>query len=117
MAAAVVLVAVILVVVWLVVRDRNATRAFLQAAAPAQAEITDIRWKTVGPLPDRDRLAYPLLRFSLPDGSVIEARSEAPAAEPHEVGERVAVLYLPGDPSRVRLESHQSPSTGSTSGA
>jgi Protein of unknown function (DUF3592) len=116
MAAIVPLVIVAIVaLVWVTVARRRAARAFHSAAVPAEAEVTDIRWKTVGPLPDRDRLAFPLLRFALPDGSVYEARSEvaAPAAE---VGDRVGVLYLPDDPSRVRVDSQASPSTGSTSG-
>ena len=104
------------VLTWMWIRRSRADRAFRGAAAHAEAEITDIRWKTVGPLPDRDRLAYPLLRFTLPDGSVYESRSEAPTSGPREVGDRVEVLYLPDDPSRVRVESHASPSTGSTSG-
>jgi Protein of unknown function (DUF3592) len=96
-------IALLLLAAWLITRAAR-DRAFRSAAAPAEAEITDIRWKTVGPLPERDRLAYPLLRFALPDGSVYEARSEvaAPAAE---VGDRVPVLYLPENPSRVRVAS------------
>ena len=106
----------LLVLATLAVRRARADRAFRRAAAPAEAEITDIRWKTVGPLPERDRLAYPLLRFALPDGSVYETRSEVGGASRLEVGDRVGVLYLPDDPSRVRVDSQASPSTGSTSG-
>jgi hypothetical protein len=107
-------VALLLLVAWLIARAAR-DRAFARAAASATAEVTDVRWKTVGPLPERDRLAYPLLRYALPDGSVFEARSEvaAPAAE---VGDHVPVLYLPENPSRVRVDSQASPSSGSTSG-
>src|SRR5262245_8918298 len=114
-AAALVLIVALAIFAVVAVRRRRSDRAFLGAAVPAEAEVTDVRWKTVGPLPERDRLAYPLLRFALPDGSLIEARSQvsAPAAE---VGDRVSVLYLPDDPSRVRVDSHASPSSGSTSG-
>jgi hypothetical protein len=104
--AGVALLLIVAIVVFAVVAARRsrADRAFRDAAVPGEAEITDVRWKTVGPLPDRDRLAYPLLRFALPDGSLIEARSEvaAPAAE---VGDRVGILYLPDEPSRVRVGS------------
>ena len=109
------LIVALLVFATLAVRRARADRAFHRAAAPAEAEITDVRWKTVGPLPERDRLAFPLLRFALPDGSVYEARTEA-GGPPVEVGDRVGVLYLPEDPSRVRVDSQASPSTGSTSG-
>jgi hypothetical protein len=103
MAAVVLLLILALVVLAvLAVRKRNADRAFHSAAATAEAEVTDVRWKTVGPLPERDRLAYPLLRFALPDGSVIETRSEVATTEA-EVGDRVAVLYLPDEPGRVRI--------------
>jgi len=116
MLVALAVLAVTLVLVWLATRRARARHAAFRArAVHAQAEITDIRWKTVGPLPERDRLAYPLLRFALPDGSIYETRSEvaAPAAE---VGDRVGVLYLPDDPSSVRVDSQASPSTGTTSG-
>ena len=107
--AAVALLLIVAIVVFAVVAARRARadRAFRAAAAPGEAEVTDIRWKTVGPLPDRDRLAYPLLRFALPDGSVYEARSEV-AAPVAEVGDHVPVLYLPENPSRVRVDSHAS---------
>ena len=103
--AAVALLLIVAIVVFAVVAARRARadRAFRGAAVPGEAEVTDIRWKTVGPLPDRDRLAYPLLRFALPDGSLIETRSEV-ATTAAEVGDRVAVLYLPDDPSRVRVD-------------
>jgi hypothetical protein len=109
------LIVALVVIATVAARRARANRSFLRAAVPAEAEITDVRWKTVGPLPERDRLAYPLLRFALPDGSFYEARSEV-GGPPVEVGERVGVLYLPDDPSRVRVDSQASPSTGSTSG-
>jgi hypothetical protein len=110
---ALVVLLVVLVVASLVIRKVRADRAFDAAAVRAEAEITDIRWKTVGPLPERDRLAFPLLRFTLPDGSLMETRSEVAATGPREVGERVEILYLPENPSRARLDSQASPDTGS----
>ena len=106
MAAVVLLVAVALVVLAVVAARRTRTdRAFRRVAVAAEGEVTDIRWKTVGPLPERDRLAYPLLRFALPDGSLIECRSEV-ATTAVEVGDRVGILYLPDEPSRVRVDGH-----------
>jgi Protein of unknown function (DUF3592) len=105
-AFALAVVALLLLVAWLITRAAR-HRAFRGAAAAAEAEITDIRWKTVGPLPERDRLAYPLLRFALPDGSVYVARSELAAAGA-EIGDHVPVLYLPENPSRVRVDSQAS---------
>jgi hypothetical protein len=92
--AVVLLLAVLVLVAWLVTRSVRA-RAFRRAAVSTTAEITDIRWKTVGPLPERDRLAFPTLP---------------------EIGDRVPVLYLPENPGRARVENHASPSSGSTSG-
>ena len=94
---------VILVVAWLTIRKFRAGRAFEAAAVRTEGEITDIRWKTVGPLPDRDRLGFPLVRFTLPDGSVIETRSEVAADGPQELGDRVPILYLPDQPGRARV--------------
>ena len=39
---------------WFAIATRRANRAFLSAAMPADAVATDIRWKPVGPLPERD---------------------------------------------------------------
>ena len=102
-AVALLLILALAVLAVVTIRRTRADRAFRDAAATAEAEVTDVRWKTVGPLPERDRLAYPLLRFALPDGSLIETRSEV-ATTAAEVGDRVAVLYLPDDPSRVRVD-------------
>jgi len=83
-----------------------ANRAFRRAAVRTEAEITEIRWKDVGPLPDRDRLAFPMLRFTLADGSVYETRSEQPTRRlPGDVGDRVGILYLPDEPGRARVET------------
>jgi hypothetical protein len=101
--AALALLLVILVIAWLTIRKVRAGRAFHAAGVRTEAEITDIRWKTVGPLPDRDRLTFPLVRFTLPDGSVIETRSEVAADGPQEVGDRVPIMYLPDQPGRARI--------------
>jgi hypothetical protein len=101
-----VLIAAILLVAGLAIHRGARNRAFHRAAVRGEAEITEIRWKTVGPVPDRDRLAVPMLRFTLADGSMYEARSEAVSRRPPgEIGDRVGILYLPDQPSRVRLDT------------
>ena len=48
-------------------------------------------------------LAFPLLLFTLPDGRLIETRSEVATAAPREVGDRVEIVYLPDEPARARV--------------
>lgn len=79
-------------------------RAFERAAARTEAEITDLRFKRVGPLDARDTIGYPLLRLTLPDGLTVENWAERGVSEPPgEIGDHVEVLYDPHDPSRIRL--------------
>jgi hypothetical protein len=60
MLVALAVLAVTLVLVWLATRRARARDAAFQArAVHTQAEITDIRWKTVGPLPEHDRRPEP----------------------------------------------------------
>jgi hypothetical protein len=99
--AFVLILALLALVAWLVVRAAR-NRAFHRAAVSTTAVVTDIRWKTVGPLPDRDRLAFPMLRFTLPDGSVYETRSEVATPALPEIGDQVEILYLPDSPGRAR---------------
>jgi hypothetical protein len=100
MAALALLLLIVVVAVVLIRRSRR-DRAFEQAAVRADAVITDVRYRRVGPLDDRDVLAYPLVRLSLPDGTTYENWAERPADG--EVGERVEVLYLPDEPGRIRI--------------
>jgi hypothetical protein len=96
----------ILIAVGFAIQRRLANRAFARAAVQTEAEITEIRWKDVGPLPERDRLAFPMLRFMLPDGSLYETRSERPTRQlAGEIGDRVPILYLPEEPGRARVQT------------
>ena len=96
----------ILIAVGFAIQRRVANRAFARAAVQTEAEITEIRWKAVGPLPERDRLAFPMLRFTLADGSVYETRSERPTRQLEaEIGDRVGILYLPDEPGRARVDT------------
>jgi hypothetical protein len=95
---------VILIVAVVLLRRARAERAFAQAAVPGEAIVTDVRHKRVGPLDERDLLAYPLVRLMLPDGTTLETWAERPSRE-YEAGDHVEVLYLPDEPRRVRINS------------
>ena len=66
--------------------------------------MTDLRWQSVGHAGDRTLLAFPVLRFSLPDGRTVETQSRwgtnPPAAKP---GAQVTVLYDAEDPTRASI--------------
>ena len=66
--------------------------------------MTDLRWQSVGQAGDSNLLAFPVLRFSLPDGRTVETQSSwgtnTPAAKP---GTQVTVLYDPADPTSASL--------------
>jgi len=80
-------------------------KEFSRSAQVANAEITDLRLRY--PRHNRDHNDgwwVPVLRFSLPDGRVVEAEAMAGSnPPPGRVGEQVAVQYDPGDPARVHL--------------
>lgn len=59
----------------------------------------------VGPRGDATLVYFPVVRYPLPDGRVVDFRSpqgSMPAAVRR--GERVTVLYDPNDPTNARLE-------------
>jgi uncharacterized protein DUF3592 len=99
---AVVLLALLIVALIVAAVTIRKERAFEAAAVHGEGVITDLRFKRVGPLDDRDVLAYPLVRLTLPDGLTVENWAERPVAH-GEVGEEVDVLYLPDDPKRIRI--------------
>ena len=74
-----------------------------EAASRTSGEVTDLRWQSVGQAGDSNLLAFPVLRFSLPDGRTVETQSSwgtnPPAAKP---GARVTVLYDPPTPRARR---------------
>jgi hypothetical protein len=74
------------------------------SATRAAGEVTDLRWRSVGRAGDSNLLAFPVLRFSLPDGRTVETQSSwgtnPPAAKP---GEQVTVLYDRADPTSASL--------------
>lgn len=86
-------------------RQRSAAADFGATAVSATAEVTDLRLRH--PRYNRahdDGFWLPVVRFTLPDGRVVEAETltgSMPA--PARVGERVEVRYDPADPQRVNL--------------
>jgi hypothetical protein len=90
---------------WIGIRNVRVSDAFRRDALQADAEITDVRWELVGAMGDRDHLAFPVLRFTLPDGRVVETQSDYGTNwPPGEAGDHVTVMYLPDDPTRARIE-------------
>jgi hypothetical protein len=98
-------VAVGLLFAWYGIRNVRAADAFRRDAHQAEAEITDVRWELVGPATDRDHLAFPVLKFTLPDGRIVETQSDHGTNwPPGEPGDHVTVLYQPDDPAHARIE-------------
>jgi hypothetical protein len=90
--------------VYLGVKTLRASATFERVAQPTEAEITDIRWETRGPVGDSSRVAFAVLRFALPDGRTVETQADYGATfRPGRVGDRVPILYHPDDPTRARL--------------
>jgi hypothetical protein len=90
---------------WYGIRNARAADAFRRAALPAQAEITDVRWEAIGHPGDTDMVAFAVVRFTLPDGRIVETQTDHGTNwPPGKAGDRVDVLYLPDDPTRARIE-------------
>jgi hypothetical protein len=74
------------------------------AATSTSGEVTDLRWQSVGQAGDSQLLAFPVLRFSLPDGRTVGTQSSwgtnPPAAKP---AAQMTVLYDPADPTSASL--------------
>lgn len=85
-------------------RAKRARASWEATASRAPGEVTDLRWQSVGQAGDRTPLAFPVLRFSLPDGRTVETQStwgtNPPPAKP---GAQVTVLYDPADPTRASV--------------
>ena len=82
----------------------RANRRFVRGAARAPGHITGVRWEAVGPQSDTTMTGFPELRFTLPDGRVVEtvARSGTTAQAMRE-GQAVTVLYDPADPAQAQV--------------
>lgn len=82
-----------------------ADRRFVRRSATATAEVTDLVAVDVNRRDgDLQRVWHPVVRFTLPDGEVVEARTlygSDPA--PSRPGRQELVRYDPSDPTRVAL--------------
>jgi Protein of unknown function (DUF3592) len=89
------------------VRGLVRANRFERTAQRTNALVTALRWKHTsgGSSSSTSRIAYPVLRFQLPDGRSVETESTfgSNPAPAHE-GDSVTVLYDPGDPTDARIE-------------
>jgi hypothetical protein len=82
----------------------RANRRFARRAACAPGHITGVRWKAIGPQGHVTMTGFPELRFTLPDGRVIETVSQSGSTvQAMQEGEAVTVLYDPADPARAQI--------------
>jgi len=88
------------------IRGNRARGRWEAAAAHAPGEVTDLQWVSSRRSENRSRVAYPVLRFALPDGRTVETRANfgtnPPQAKP---GEQVTVLYEAANPLNASLEA------------
>ena len=83
-----------------------------RATGRASAVFTDIRYSTMGSGADRSTTAYPIVRFTLPDGRTVEAEAMAvdhPGSTWRRKGIEVSVVYDPANPTSVAIEGRQGP--------
>ena len=94
----------LLLVIGIVIARAN--RRFARRARRAPGVVTGVKWSATGPQADATMTPFPELRFTLPDGRVVEtvARSGTTLDAMRE-GKDVTVLYDPDDPSRAQVAS------------
>ena len=82
----------------------RANRRFIRGASRAPGHVTGVQWRAVGPQGDATMTGFPELRFTLPDGRVVEtvARSGTTRHAMQE-GNAVTVLYDPADPAQAQV--------------
>ncbi len=84
--------------------NRRRRAAFAARAQTAPGEVVDNVWRDVGRSTEVTLLAFPRLRYRLPDGTVVEQLSFEGASPPvARPGSTVEVLYDPADPRRARI--------------
>jgi len=82
----------------------RANRRFVRGAARAPGHITGIRWDAIGPQGHVTMTGFPELRFTLPDGRVVETVSQSGTTlQAMREGEAVTVLYDPADPTTAQV--------------
>lgn len=86
-------------------RSAAGLRRFRRTAAHAPGVVLDLVLDRAGPRSSPGFVYFPVVRYSLPDGRVVDFRSpqgSSPAAVRR--GQQVTVLYDPADPTNARLE-------------
>jgi hypothetical protein len=80
-------------------RMRRGDRRFAQAAERARGTVVGVRWRGGNHTPS----AFPVVRYTLPDGRTVEAQSSYGARRAVPEGTAVDVLYDPANPQRIEL--------------
>jgi hypothetical protein len=86
----------------------RANRRFDRTARQAPGEVVDVRWQSRSGLAAgaSQRVGYPVLRFTLPDGHTVETVARTTTSfDALNQGRTVTVLYDPADPRRARIDS------------
>jgi hypothetical protein len=89
------------------VRGLARANRFERTAQRTNALVTALHWKHTSSAGSStsSRVAYPVLRFELPDGRPVEAESTFGSnPSPAREGDTVTVLYDPADPTDARVE-------------
>lgn len=86
------------------VRNLRASNRFIRTAGEASGEVTDVRTRAVGHGSDSNLAHFPVVRFQLPDGRVVEAETDTGVNfKRPRAGQPVTVLYDPADPTHARI--------------
>jgi hypothetical protein len=86
------------------VRNLRAGNRFIRTAGEASGEVTDVRARSVGHGTDSNLAFFPVVRFQLPDGRVVETETDTGVNfKRPRAGQPVTVLYDPADPTHARI--------------
>src|SRR4051794_13446489 len=88
------------------IRSLRAALRFQRKAQQAPGTVTELRWEWTSDGADNSSSAsaFPVVRFTLPDGRMVEAQTAFGSnPPPAREGQAVTVLYDPDDPTYVRL--------------